>query len=426
MPAGPASNGERHDRQIAKSDAVFAAAVELVTSGSAPFKRTARRFSSCDHDAEDAYQRSLEILLTKAPTTRRDELRPWLHTVIKHEALALRKQRERSVSGEDDAAGADAVAAHDRGPDEAATGRERMHRAAEALGALKPGEMQCMILKALGYSYEEIAARTGFSWTKVNRSLTEGRRRFFERFGEIASGTACREYQPLLSAACDGHVAEEDRRLLRAHLAACHACRATLREYRSAPARLAELLPPAVVLPLLERAGVWSRINDWFAVSAGERATAIGVKLQQSAEVMSAQKAAAVVASTAAIAGGGAAVHQTDPPDRERKPRAEATTKTSPPATPVVPARAAVRVEAGSAGGRAGISRRSSRRREPAQQSPSEFGFEGGGHPSTATSQPDSRAKVAVAATIRRAQPEFGGAGNGSPVRSGSRGEFGP
>ena len=27
--------------------------------------------------------------------------------------------------------------------------------------------------------------RTGFSWTKVNRSLTEGRRRFFECFGEI-------------------------------------------------------------------------------------------------------------------------------------------------------------------------------------------------------------------------------------------------
>ncbi|MGH2978904.1 MAG: sigma-70 family RNA polymerase sigma factor, partial [Solirubrobacterales bacterium] len=315
-----------------ESDAVFAAAVELVTSGSASFKRTARRFSLCAHDAEDAYQRSLEILLTKAPTARRDELRPWLHTVIKHEALALRRQRERSVSGEDDAAGAHAVPAPDRGPDEAASGRERVHRTAEALGALKPGEMQCLILKALGYSYDEIAARTGFSWTKVNRSLTEGRRRFFERFGEISSGTACREYRSLLSAACDGHAGEQDQRLLRAHLAGCSGCRATLREYRSAPSRLAELLPPAVVLPLLDRANVWSRVHDWFAVTAGERATAIGVKLQQGAEVVGAQKAAAVVASTAAIAGGGAAVQGADLPHGDRTPHTEAASSASQPA----------------------------------------------------------------------------------------------
>ena len=150
--------------------------------------------------------------------------------------------------------------------------RERVHRTAEALGALKPSEMQCLILKALGYSYDEIAARTGFSWTKVNRSLTEGRRRFFERFGEIAAGTACRRYQPLLSVACDGHAGADDERLLKAHLASCSGCRAALREYRSAPVRLAELLPPAVVLPLLDRASLWSRINDWFAVTAGERA----------------------------------------------------------------------------------------------------------------------------------------------------------
>ena len=88
---------------------------------------------------------------------------------------------------------------------------------AEALGTLKPSEMQCMILKALGYSYDEIAARTGFSWTKVNRSLTEGRRRFFERFGEIAAGTACRRYQPLLSAACDGHAGDGRRAAAAAH-----------------------------------------------------------------------------------------------------------------------------------------------------------------------------------------------------------------
>jgi hypothetical protein len=43
-----------------QSDELFAVAVELVTYSSVSLKRTARRFSLCGHDAEDAYQRSLE------------------------------------------------------------------------------------------------------------------------------------------------------------------------------------------------------------------------------------------------------------------------------------------------------------------------------------------------------------------------------
>jgi RNA polymerase sigma factor (sigma-70 family) len=426
MPAGSVSDGERRGQHTVESNAVFAAAVELVTSGSPSFKRTARRFSLCGHDAEDAYQRSLEILLTKAPTARLDELRPWLHTVIKHEALALRRQRERSVCGEDDTAGADAVAAPDRGPDEAATGRERAHRTAEALGTLKPGELQCLILKALGYSYDEIAARTGFSWTKVNRSLTEGRRRFFERFGDIASGTACREYQPLLSAACDGHAGEADERLLRAHLAACAGCRATLREYRSAPARLAELLPPAAVLPLLDRASLWSRISDWFAVTAGERATAIGVKLQHGAEVVSAQKTAAIVASTAALAGGGAAVHQPDRSSRDRAAPARAAVEAPRTAAPTPePARQELPAvaRAAHAGGPAHASARESEHRAHAT---AEFGFEGsGGSGPERPAGQASTSQASAASTGGPAQREFGPAGGGSDPDGGA-GEFGP
>jgi RNA polymerase sigma factor (sigma-70 family) len=427
MPAGIASNGDREEGG-AHSEAVFAAAVELVTSHSTAFKRTAARFSLCAHDAEDAYQRSLEILLTKAPNARREELRPWLHTVIKHEALALRKQRERSVSGEADADGAESLVALEREPDEAATGREQVRRTAEALRALKPGEMQCMVLKALGYSYDEIAARTGFSWTKVNRSLTEGRRRFMERFGEIASGTACREYQPLLSAVCDGHAAGEDAQRLRTHLAACQGCRAALREYRSAPARLAELLPPAVVLPLLDRAGLWSRVHDWFAVTAGERATAVGLKLHQGAEVVSAQKAAAVVASTAAIAGGGAAVGQLELPQPDRTGRAQAPATTSAPAPdPVPPAPTAG--AAAPAGGNAPAGNAeppADPDRRPEQDPPGEFGFEGGAGAGPGPSAPAAPEAQAAAATAPSSEDFAPGAGGGSARPSGGGGEFGP
>ena len=175
---------------------LFAAVVDLVSSGqsAAAFKRTARRYSLCPEDAEDAYQRALEILITKAPTDDPEQLRPWLQTVIKHEALAVRRQRERLLpAGEDPMP---ELAETSRGPDEEASERERAIRTAQALGGLKQSEVQCMLLKALGYSYDEIAERTGFSWTKVNRSLTEGRRSFLDRFQQIETGRHCRRFEP--------------------------------------------------------------------------------------------------------------------------------------------------------------------------------------------------------------------------------------
>jgi hypothetical protein len=145
----------------------------------------------------------------------------------------------------------------------------------------------------------------------VNRSLTEGRRRFFDRFAQIESGSRCRRFEPLLSAACDGEATAQERRLLEAHLRSCQACRAVLRGFRAAPTRLAELVPPALVLPLLQRTSWCSRLYEAIAGGAGERAGALGYKLQQAGELVSAQKAAAVVASTAALAGGAAVSERT-------------------------------------------------------------------------------------------------------------------
>jgi RNA polymerase sigma factor (sigma-70 family) len=204
---------------------LFSAVVEMVSSGAAAFKGTARRYSICSADAEDAYQRGLEILMTKAPTASRAELQPWLHTVIKHEALALRRQRERLLGSDPTPPGEISVESVPS-PAEGVAQRERLRQTAEALGELKSSEIQCLLLKALGYSYDEIAERTGFSWTKVNRSLTEGRKRFFARFGQIESGQRCERFAPLLSAASDGEASGDDQRLLRAHLRSCYACRA--------------------------------------------------------------------------------------------------------------------------------------------------------------------------------------------------------
>jgi RNA polymerase sigma factor (sigma-70 family) len=318
---------EANPRPLARSrptpDETFAAAVDLATRGSGKFKRFARRYSLCTADAEDAYQRSLEILLKKAPTSDRRELGAWLHTVIKHEALAVRRQRERSLVG----AAEPAERSADTAPalDEQASGRERVRQTAEALTHLKPSEMQCLVLKAMGYSYDEIAERTGFSWTKVNRSLTEGRRSFLERFGELSAGERCEGFQALLSTACDGEASEGETRALRAHLDGCGNCRAALRSYRTAPRRIAELFPPGLVAGLSQQQGWWARLGDWVSAGTGDRAGALAWKLQQGAEAISVPKAAAVVASTAALAGG-TAVHEhrvLDTPSKHRSSRTE-------------------------------------------------------------------------------------------------------
>src|SRR6476659_7194818 len=75
------------------------AAVETYARHEAALRRTARRYSLCADDADDALQRGLEILLRKAPTAEPRELVKWMQTVVKHEALAVRRDRERVLAG---------------------------------------------------------------------------------------------------------------------------------------------------------------------------------------------------------------------------------------------------------------------------------------------------------------------------------------
>jgi DNA-directed RNA polymerase specialized sigma24 family protein len=52
-----------------------------------------RHDAATPEDAEDAYQRAFEILLTKAPSTREEELVPWLKTVVISTSLPQRSGR---------------------------------------------------------------------------------------------------------------------------------------------------------------------------------------------------------------------------------------------------------------------------------------------------------------------------------------------
>jgi RNA polymerase sigma factor (sigma-70 family) len=221
------------------------AAVELVAREDSALRKTARRFSLCEDDAEDAYQRALEILLVKAPSDRPQELIRWMKTVVKHEALAIRHYRERLLGvGEDEIGDPIArIAAAGAGPGERTEQREQIARSREALQALKPAELRALTLLAAGYSYAEIGEITGFSQTKVNRCLAEGRERFRRLMTHSEDGSRCAELAPLLSSYCDGETDAVDEATVREHLRACSACRATMRAYRATPAAVAALAP---------------------------------------------------------------------------------------------------------------------------------------------------------------------------------------
>jgi len=149
------------------------AAIALLRSHGAAFRRTARRVSICADDADDALGRATLILLEKAPPHPPERLAAWMHLVTKREALAVRRERERLLAGEL----ADVWAAGEPCPAEHAERREWAHGRARMLSQLKPDERRALVLRGEGYSYAEISALTEWTHTKVNRCLTEGRAR---------------------------------------------------------------------------------------------------------------------------------------------------------------------------------------------------------------------------------------------------------
>ena len=156
------------------------AAVDLLGSSARDFRRTALRVSICSDDADDALARATLILLEKAPPHPPARLAAWMHLVTKREALAVRRERERMLAAEvpDRASGAPC-------PAERAERREWAHSRANALSRLKPDERRALVQKAEGFSYAEICEMNGWTYTKTNRCLTEGRARL-RQLGALA------------------------------------------------------------------------------------------------------------------------------------------------------------------------------------------------------------------------------------------------
>jgi Putative zinc-finger len=283
-------------------------------------------------------------------------------TVVKHEAMAIRRERERILASpvlarpEDGEDWLSLLPAASDGPAEKAERREAIARSREALQALKPAELRALTLLAEGYSYAEIGEITSWSHTKVNRCLAEGRERFRRLISRSEDGSRCTEMRPLISAFCDGEAGSAEVVELREHLRACAHCRATLRTYRSAPAAAGALMP---ALPLhrslLERAhdalaGIAARFGGGGSgevasqVASGGGAGGVGIAaLAKVAAVCigTAGGAAACVASGLIPTPLEQGAEQTQPARLER--RVDATTQPSTEAVDYEPAPAAAK-----------------------------------------------------------------------------------
>jgi len=262
----------------------------------------------CPDDAQDAYQRALEIFMGHAERLDADRAAGWLHVVVKREAQAIRRSRQKLVASTDlnlDAHEARSIPT----PDERLAAFDLIGRSAEALQRLKPQELRALWLRAQGHSYNDIGALTGWSYTKVNRCLTEGRRSFLERYADIESGAECDRWLPTISAMVDGEVSAEQLIELRPHLRNCPGCRATLRALQDSSAPLSALMP--IPLGAVASDGgehvtsLFTRAYELVAGGLHDRAATSFTKVQAVVETTAVGKAAAIAGAAAAVAGGG-------------------------------------------------------------------------------------------------------------------------
>jgi len=305
---GGTDTPERGGLTDAERDALVVEVIRLHADG---LLRLARRHSLGHEDAQDAYQRGLEIFLRHAHRLDPDGAPSWLRTVVKHEAMAVRRVRQRELAPPD--MDFDRIeSSTTRSPDEQVVAFEMVARSAEALQRLKPQEVRALWLQAQGNSYEEITQLTGWTRTKVNRCLYEGRRSLLERYAGIESGEECERWAPLLSTLVDGEATNAELVELRPHLRACAACRGVVRELHRSGESLRIVLPVGAIVAAaaqVEPAGhVFVKVYETATTWLGERAASSFVRAQLVVDAASASagKATAIAAASAAVAGGGA------------------------------------------------------------------------------------------------------------------------
>jgi hypothetical protein len=231
-------------------------------------------------------------------------------------------------------------------------------------------------------------------YTKVNRCITEGRRRFFSVYRGIETGEECDRFAPVLRALVDGGASAQDVVALRPHLRSCMRCRAEIRRLHGG--RWAAAIG---LLPI----GLVNRLHAFVARMAGEPATA---QLATSGGGRGMGVAALVALCVGGAGAGGYCVVKAGEPDQPRKPRVERPARVVPAAA--APSRApqsaprlrAMVAEAAATPAPTPAAAKPAPTPEPAATpsppSRQELGFEGTGPAPTATAAPPPAAPTAA------------------------------
>ena len=162
-------------------------------AGAPGLLRYAARFAPSLEDAEDAYQRAMEIALTKGPMVDQREFIAWLHVVLRNEATSLARKRTREAPADAEVVTAAVERAHG-GRDEPSAvveWKERYRTLQDAMTSLNEAERICLLLRTAGVSRAEIRTMTGYTERKVERSIVRGRERLNEWHHSMAAGEKC-------------------------------------------------------------------------------------------------------------------------------------------------------------------------------------------------------------------------------------------
>lgn len=155
---------------------------ELLQRSEHLLRQQARNHAELAEDAEDALQSAFVLFIERY----RGDWEPlaWLYTTVKREAWALRRKvsRRRVVSLDAPNGSADSQQPWVEGlpnaapdPEEQALRDEEIDERRQMLAALKADQRRALGLFGAGLSYAEICEATGWRYTKVNRSIAEGR-----------------------------------------------------------------------------------------------------------------------------------------------------------------------------------------------------------------------------------------------------------
>jgi RNA polymerase sigma factor (sigma-70 family) len=173
------SNSDVHPqerlRSIEQAEAVRRQAAEIYAASRKHVLSVARRNAACEADAEEAVQEAFVAFIESYDPAGGAPPIAWLTLVVKRKCWRAKGARRQEVG--ELLPGAEAEAGRLAARPLEIEGRVvDLEEARARLRGLKPDERSAIGLAAAGWSYGEIAERRGWTMTKVNRCLYEGRR----------------------------------------------------------------------------------------------------------------------------------------------------------------------------------------------------------------------------------------------------------